>query len=58
MDLKAQDQEIKSGEYLFEIKIIAEEIEPIIRYFHFTWNGLCSSNYEDMKRAVKLEIRE
>jgi drug/metabolite transporter superfamily protein YnfA len=58
MDLKAQDHEIKSGEYLFEIKIIAEEIEPITKYLYFSWNGVCTSNFEDMKRDVKLEIRE
>jgi hypothetical protein len=58
MDLIAQDHKISSGEYIFEIKIIAEEIEPITKYFYFSWNGACTANYEDMKRNVILEIRE
>ncbi len=55
--LTAQNQVFEFGHYSFEIKIVAEETKPEIRYFEIEWNVPCTLEFKEFRQKIKFEIK-
>jgi hypothetical protein len=58
MELTAQKHDLGTGHYCLEVKIVAEEINPIIKYFHINWNGSLCLVYKAVKESIDCWIED
>jgi hypothetical protein len=53
-----QATEYSTGEFCFELTVFAERVDPIRKYFHIHWDGGCSEDFEEVKRRVRIDVRD
>lgn len=42
------------GRYCFEVSIIADETDPVKKYFHVYWDGGCNEDFEEVKEKTRV----
>jgi hypothetical protein len=58
MPLNAQDDELRPGEYCFEVKVTGEQVDLPPKYFYVTWRGGCNENLEEVKQRFEVVMKD
>jgi hypothetical protein len=56
--LNAQDDELNSGEYCFEVRVTGEEVDLPPKYFYVIWRGECTANLDEVEQRFEVSMKD